>query len=583
MSSRNVTTAVAGDRLNYQQVWRHTLVRLLLTYLAPLLLLSVYFHLQYRSLAEESRQRHLMTIAESQASTLDLFLRERVANLTNVIDDPSLTSDPDQQTLHGYLDRLRRDSSTFVDLGLFDTDGTMISYAGPYPSLLGTSYGEEAWFDELASAESRYVITDMYLGFRQQPHFTIAVRGGTTRQPWAVRATLDPERLRSYLSTLRGAEEVHSVLVNEQGGAQLVSLSERTGHFSDGFVPPREPEIGGGHHHLDGQRHSFAYCWLNRTDWCLIVVGARARGGGFLPGFDGSLLAITVAVILAVFSAIVIRARKVVHRQKEEDTARRELSGQLHHAARLASVGELAAGVAHEINNPLAVIAEEAGLISDLTDPEFADELDPTELKTRLDSIQEAAFRARDITRKLLSFVRKTDVTLAELDINEVIEDALGGLLEREMAVSNIAVVRELAEGLPPVLADRGQIEQVLVNLMTNAADAVLATSKGRGEIEVSTSSDGHAVRIAVRDSGVGIPPEQMERIFMPFHTTKEVGKGTGLGLSVSYGIVRGYGGDIQVESAVGLGSTFTVVLPVEPRTPEAGQRADDAMRNGGR
>lgn len=544
----------------YRHLWRVTLVRLLLTYLAPLLLLSVVVHLQYRHLAAESTRRHLMSVADNQARTVDLFLRERVVNLVNLVDDPRIGGRPTEATTAELLARLQRDSSTFVDLGFFDAAGTMTSYAGPFPTLLGRDYSGEEWFVRLIAAEDRFVVTDLYLGFRQAPHFTIAVRGANEGGPALVRATVDPERFSRYITGLEESQDVRSVLVNTSGSYQTVDLPAALSALDEPLVPPRDPRLGAGDQDTRIGSIAYAYCWLDLTDWALIVVWTGSDNVTIFGGYNVSLLAASAAVILAVFSTIVIRARRVVHLQKEQDTVRRELSGQLHHAARLASVGELAAGVAHEINNPLAVIAEETGLLQDLMDPELGQGLEESELREHLGAIRDAVFRARDITQKLLSFVRRGEVQLARQDLNELVEEVIG-LLEREMTVSNIEVERRLGENLPPVLCDRVQIEQVLINLVTNAVDAM----PGGGRLTLATSADGDTVSVAVADTGVGIAPEHMEKIFMPFHTTKEVGRGTGLGLSVSYGIVRGYGGRIVVESTVGVGSSFTVVLPLEP------------------
>jgi len=546
---------------HYRQLWRHTLVRLLLTYLAPLLLLTAYFHLQFHSLSVESRRRHLQSIAENQASTLDLFLRERVGNLTNLIDDPRLPQRPPTETTQEALQRLQRDSNAFVDLGFFDQDGVMLSYAGPFSSLLGRSYGDEPWFRRLKGSSRRYVITDMYLGFRQRPHFTIAVRSATNAGPAAIRATIDPEGISQYMTTLRGSREVQSVLVSAAGSYQSVELPEPLVEAGEVLVPPRSPGLGADVYRGRAGRFDYAYCWLDLTDWVLLVLWTGQETGSFSAGLNVSFVAISASVILALFSTIVIRATQVVRRRRAEDSAKEELSDQLRHAARLASVGELAAGVAHEINNPLAVIAEETGLMQDLMNPELGRGLSPEELNSHLRAIHEAVFRARDITRKLLTFVRKQEVTLGRHDVNEVVEGVVGGFLEREMAISNIEVGRRYADGLPPVLADRGQLEQVLFNLVANAIDAM----PDGGRLTVSTANDDGAVKIAVSDTGVGIAPEQLETVFMPFHTTKGVGKGTGLGLSVSYGIVKSHGGDLRVASRLGEGSTFTVRLPVVP------------------
>ena len=546
---------------DYRQVWRHTLLRLLLTYFAPLVLLAVYFNFQYHQLEAAARERHLVSIAESQATTLDLFLRERLVNLTNLADDPQLPVRPNDSDAAASLERLRRDSPAFVDLGFFDADGTVVAYAGPFPALREASYGDEIWFRAVSRGTARHVITDMYLGFRQEPHFTIAVRSSAPGRPAVVRATLDPERMYETLASLRGAAEVSSVLMSARGAYQTVTVPEPLRGTSSAPVPPEEPDLAPTRVAVGGRRIDAAYCWLDLVDWTVLVLWTGPSGGSLLGGVNLNVAAISAAVVLAVLSTVVIRARQVVLHQRAEDRARSELSGQLHHAARLASVGELAAGVAHEINNPLAIIAEESGLMRDELD--FDGRVEPDQIRAHVDSIQEATFRARDITRKLLLFVRRSEIRVESLDLNDVVDDAVSGLLEHEMNVSNIEVERDYERNLPAVLADRGQIEQVVINLVTNAIDAIQAAGRC-GRITLATRAFGETVRLTVSDTGTGIPVDQLARIFMPFHTTKEVGRGTGLGLSVSLGIVKGYGGDIHVDSGLGTGSAFTVVLPLQ-------------------
>jgi two-component system NtrC family sensor kinase len=229
------------------------------------------------------------------------------------------------------------------------------------------------------------------------------------------------------------------------------------------------------------------------------------------------------------------------------------------HAAKLASVGELAAGIAHEINNPLAVITEEAGLAKDLINPEFEGQITLPEMVPILERIEQAAFRCRDITRKLLQFVRKTEVDLQEHDIHDLIDEVADGLLGHELTVSNVKIVKNYARDLTTVTTDKNQLQQVLLNLLNNAVDAL----DGPGEIAITTTLEDSQLHLSVSDTGKGMTPEHMEKIFLPFFTTKEVGKGTGLGLSVSYAIVKGMGGRIDVRSTPGGGSTFTIVMPV--------------------
>jgi two-component system NtrC family sensor kinase len=254
---------------------------------------------------------------------------------------------------------------------------------------------------------------------------------------------------------------------------------------------------------------------------------------------------------------IINRAGKLVAQQKETDQTR----AQLEHAAKLASVGELASGIAHEINNPLAVITEESGLLMDYTDPQFGQTLDQNDLRERLDSIQKAAFRCRDITRKLLRFVRKTDFNLQEHNVHNIIDGVVDGLLGPEITVSKISIERHYNHYLSRLRTDANQLQQVILNIINNAGDAI---GDKEGIITIRTIEKEKKIVIEISDNGCGMTPDQLERVFLPFFTTKEVGKGTGLGLSVSYGIIRGLGGDIEVESTKDVGTTFRLILPLK-------------------
>jgi two-component system NtrC family sensor kinase len=175
-----------------------------------------------------------------------------------------------------------------------------------------------------------------------------------------------------------------------------------------------------------------------------------------------------------------------------------------------------------------------------------------------MENIREAAYRCRDITGKLLSFVRQSDVKTGQHDIHGLLDEILSGFIERELSVSNIEVVRKYRDDMPLITTDGNQLKQVILNIINNARDAITPP----GTITIATGFENSEVFIAISDTGVGITPEQMEKIFLPFYTTKEVGQGTGLGLSVSYGIIGNLGGTIDVDSTCGEGSTFTIRLP---------------------
>jgi len=231
---------------------------------------------------------------------------------------------------------------------------------------------------------------------------------------------------------------------------------------------------------------------------------------------------------------------------------------QLVEVEKLASLGRVAAGVAHEINNPLAVINEKAGLLQDFLEVS-GDFKHRERFGALLEGITDSVKRCRTITHRLLGFARRVEVTVEPLDLNEVVS-RVREYVEADRAEKAVTIELQPAEGLPTVHTDRVEFEQVLINIVKNAIDALPAG----GEIVVTTRAKNQRwLQIAIADNGPGIPADLLKRLFEPFFTTKEKGKGTGLGLFVSRGIMKKLGGRILVESAVGRGTTFTLELPV--------------------
>jgi len=237
-----------------------------------------------------------------------------------------------------------------------------------------------------------------------------------------------------------------------------------------------------------------------------------------------------------------------------------EKQSQLVAAEKLATLGTFAAGVAHEINNPLAIINEKAGLMKDIL--EMAEDFKyKSKFLDQVDAITESVKRCRNITHRILGFARKTEVSIEVFDINDIINE-LKGFLEKEVQLKNIQLEMNLSENLPKVRSDRGQLQQIFLNIAKNAIDAV----DNGGVVAIFTGTkDPSTVRVAMQDNGHGISDDALKHIFEPFFTTKEKGKGTGLGLSITYGIIKNLGGDIHVESEVNKGTTFVIELPINP------------------
>ncbi len=252
------------------------------------------------------------------------------------------------------------------------------------------------------------------------------------------------------------------------------------------------------------------------------------------------------------------------NRRAEEERAR--LQEQLRHADRLATIGLLAAGVAHELNEPLASVLSFAELLKE--DPGLS--YQGTE---DLEKILAAALHAREVVRKLLFFAREVPTIKQAVDVSEVVEEAIS-LLASRFDKENVECVLNLSRPIPKIIADPAQLHQVIVNLVVNAVQAM----PGGGKLTISTTAGDECVSLVVEDTGVGMTEEVKKNIFLPFFTTKEIGRGTGLGLPVVHGIVTSHGGTVAVASAPGRGSRFEVRLPLPrgPSSPAAAAKADN-------
>ncbi len=273
-------------------------------------------------------------------------------------------------------------------------------------------------------------------------------------------------------------------------------------------------------------------------------------------------LILLVAGCIVVITVAFTLPRYIVKLISNAETKNEAMNRQVIESGKLASIGELAAGIAHGINNLVAIMVEEAGWIEDLLEgEEFNESENLGEFKRALKQINIQGKRCKEITHKLLNFARKTDSTINDVEVNDTVMEMVS-LTAQTARYNNVIIETKLEEGLPFVKISSSELQQVMLNLINNAIDAM---EKEGGTIKIETQKsriEKNNIEILIEDTGPGIPKENLDRIFNPFFTTKAVGKGTGLGLSICYDLVRKMGGKIEVSSQVGTGTKFCIRIP---------------------
>jgi two-component system NtrC family sensor kinase len=527
------------------------------TGIIPLLLMAAINFYQYQSALKEEIVNPLRRLITSTKHTLELFLSERESTLRLLIRERTFEELSNQARLNSIFQSLRAEFPEFVDLGLIDSSGLQRSYSGPY-ELKGKNYSDQDWFQEV---QLRGVfVSNVFLGYRKFPHFVIAIKRDTVEGDFYVlRATIDTEKFNQLISTITLRRGSDIFLMDREGVLQTPSRDHGNVLEKASLpVPPMSQEAVITSTEDKHGEHLLGYSYLRGGNFILVLIkepGEVMAGWFTLKGELLLVLVVSVVVILIVsFRATGL----LVDRIREADQKRESVYMEMEHTAKLASLGRLAAGVAHEINNPLAIINEKAGLLKDLV--EFSKEYhDREKLMSQVNSILRSVNRCREITHRLLGFAKRMDVKVETIYLNELLQEVLG-FLEKEAFHRDIKVKLNLAPEIAPIAHDRGQLQQVFLNIINNAFEAV----GDGGNITITTrqnEAEPGSVEIKVADDGRGIHPDDLRHIFEPFYT-KSKEQGTGLGLSISYGIVTKCGGDIRVESEVEKGSTFTVVLP---------------------
>ncbi|MEW6350931.1 MAG: ATP-binding protein [Thermodesulfobacteriota bacterium] len=543
----------------YSLIRRNITILMLLITVLPLVLMALINYHQYQSALRDEIMAPLRVLVNKTKHSFELFLANRLATVKFIASAYSYSDLADEKKLNKIFRVLKQEIEGFIDLGLIDSNGVQVSYAGPY-DLKGKNYSDQTWFHQVRVGG--VYVSGVFMGHRAFPHVVIAVQHLTdSGQFWVVRATIDTKRFDQLIASMGLDPQSDGFLINREGVFQ--TASKLYGKVLDTFpewVPPvsYEPAV---FERLDskGRAVLLAYAYFDNPDFILMVVKPKAQVLKAWYTLKSELLLVFVGSVLVIVLLVLRLTHLLVERLKASDERRELAYREIQHSHKLSSIGRLATGVAHEVNNPMAIINEKAGLMKDLIEftPDFPDR---EKFLGLVRAITQSVERCRAITHRLLGFARRMDVEIEVLNLNEVIKET-AGFLEKEALHRNIRLRLHLAEGLSRIASDRGQLQQVFLNILNNAFAAI----KDGGLVSVATwEIDMDRVGVSFQDDGVGMSEDTLKHVFEPFFTTKK-GTGTGLGLSITYGIVKRLGGDIQVQSKPGQGTRFAIFLPKKP------------------
>ncbi len=545
---------------------------MILVPLIPFLLVLAIGYYYFTTSLESSTITRMKRIVEDHGQMIESFLAERKADLDLIIHSYRYTELVQPEKLAEIFEYLQKNANAFIDLGVFNQDGIHVAYHGAF-KLTGKVYKETDWFQNVM--QQGYYISDIFLGYRQIPHFIIAVAREGEGQKWVIRATIDSYMFNNLVKRVRIGKTGEAFILNADGILQ----TERRSGGNLMTKPPDNIQYPGANSGITsfinsdakGEKYLFTTTWLKEKKWLLVVRQEKADVFRALRSATYLIVLIMILGGAGIITVAFLVSNRVVRRLQQVDLEKEQLGQQLIRASRFAELGEMAAGFAHEINNPLQIIRNEQALIEmNLSELKDDGQLKPSdtlaEMEDSLDQIKLQISRCADITQGILKFGRQTEYVLQDIDLRNFVPEVTA-LVGKKAVVHGILLKQMLAEDTPLIHGDPSQLQQVLLNLFNNAMDAVVERHGAHGgEITIESGpTDNHKVKIQVKDNGSGISPQNLNKIFTPFFTTKPVGKGTGLGLSVCYGIIDNLGGIIHVSSEKGHGTTFTIILPAAP------------------
>jgi two-component system NtrC family sensor kinase len=541
----------------FRRLFNSIVVALLAASFIPLLVIGggMYYHTV--SILEQKTLAALDAEISEHRETIDHFLTERTMDLKILSSNLGFDYLTAPGNLKKAFDTLRKELPCFSDMGVIDDQGRHRAYTGPF-DLLSKNYKDTPWFKAIQQRD--FYISDVFLGFRNDPHFIIAVKQITNEGFWILRATVDTAYFEGLVAEVLSKRDGDAYIVNKDGifqtaprwGGKIMGQSEV--RYMEPFKGVRLEERGG---------KVVMMAWLEKVSW--LCVAEFKREDIYSPLRNVRTVGIFVFVLgaMLIVLTVFLTTNYLFSRLETKRRNIRFLDQQLQHSSRMASSMKLASGFVREVNETLSNIDLVLSWVDDLAQGDLSGEESRTEVRESLKQVRSELVRARRATDRFIKSTQSSLPIIREVRVQDLLAEIIE-LLDRELHFNRITVHRDYQDPLPSVQSDPSQLRQVFQNLIVNAVTAI-----GKdGVISITTRGTEEGLSISVADTGPGIPRDRLEKIFDPLFTAKP--DGAGLGLSIGAGILRKLGGKISVKSDIGKGAVFTVEIPCQFSPPEA-------------
>jgi two-component system, NtrC family, sensor kinase len=553
----NIASEPYRHLFNFRRIWQRAVFITATVAIVPLVITALISYKLNRDTMQSELMLRTSQLVSNSWRYVSLFLSERRAALDFIAHDNTLGTLTDPARLNDILLNLNRRFGGFTDLGVIDSSGIQRIYVGSH-GLNNLDYQSRPWFREVLEHDAW--VTEVVLGFRDEPHLDFAVKRSLPDGSFFIlRAALETRDFNELIGQFDIGQKGEAFIINHKGVLQTPSrYFGETLKKIDWPVPehsirpmvlePKSPK---------DKSLIIGYTYIPETPFILMIV--THKGEVLQPwyktpwAFTGFL---ATSILLILIATLTVTTR-LVDQMHDADQQRVSTLHQVEYTNKMASLGRLAAGIAHEINNPLAIINEKAGHIRDiftLTDTYAKDH----KLIGLLDSIISTVLRCGEVTRRLLNFAGHLNVSIQPIDIKEIINE-VSSVLTMEAEHRCISVQTDVADDIPQFENDRGKLEQIILNLFNYAFSSM---SEG-GHIAITAGrANDDSIAITFSDNSRGIPEKDLARVFEPFFYTPAGESGTGLGLAITYALVQEIGGDISVQSRIGQGTRFNIQLP---------------------